>query len=136
LVAARSTHVQGQQADGGTRLNPGRIPQYPIPHGLPIHPAKLIPQRVHQRAGGGWKRIELDMSEIAAPVKPDEALALDEALARFEKLNPLAAHLMKLRYFVGLKHREAAGVLGISPRTANKLWRYARSWLLAEIRRE
>ena len=99
----------------------------------------LIERARHQatdRAGGDWQRIRLDLSEIAAPVKPAEALAVDAALPQLETVHPVAAQLVKLRYFVGLDHCETADVLGISPRTATNLWRYARTWLLAEIERE
>jgi RNA polymerase sigma factor (TIGR02999 family) len=97
---------------------------------------RILIERARHRTiehGGGRKRIPLNESEIAAPVKPDEAIAVDEALTRFETINPVAAQLVKLRYFVGLNHCETADVLGISPRQASKLWRYARTWLLAEI---
>jgi RNA polymerase sigma factor (TIGR02999 family) len=97
---------------------------------------RILIERARHRTiehGGGRKRIPLNESEIAAPVKPHEAIAVDEALKRFETINPLAAQLVKLRYFVGLNHRETADVLGISPRKATKLWTYARTWLLAEI---
>lgn len=89
--------------------------------------------RATQRAGRDWKRIKLDESVIAAPVRPAEALAVDAALKRLESVHPEAAQLVKLRYFAGLDHCETADVLGISPRSATKLWRYARTWLLAEI---
>jgi DNA-directed RNA polymerase specialized sigma24 family protein len=42
--------------------------------------------------------------------------------------------LVQLRYFGGLTLKQAAEVLGVSPRTADSWWAYARSWLLAELR--
>jgi DNA-directed RNA polymerase specialized sigma24 family protein len=48
---------------------------------------------------------------------------------------PEAAQLVKLRYFSGLTNAQAAELLQISERTAKRLWAYARSWLLEEMRR-
>ena len=62
-----------------------------------------------------------------------ELLALDEALDRLAAADPQAAELVKLRYFAGLTIPEAAAALGISPRTADRLWAYARAWLRAAI---
>ena len=83
-----------------------------------------------QRHGGGRRRLTLADLEVDAD-SPDEAvLALSEALDRLAAVNPRAAELVKLRYFAGLTGREAAGVLGISPRKADQVWAYARAWLL------
>jgi DNA-directed RNA polymerase specialized sigma24 family protein len=40
---------------------------------------------------------------------------------------------VKLRYFAGLSIAQTAEILGISPRTADRLWTYARAWLRREI---
>ena len=60
-------------------------------------------------------------------------LALDEALTRLAAVNPQAAQLVQLRYFAGLPIPEAAQTLGISPRTADRLWAYAKAWLRCAI---
>ena len=71
--------------------------------------------------------------EIVAPATPQQILAVDEALARFESVCHEAAELVKLRYFAGMTIPEAADALAISPRKANQLWAYARPCLLAEL---
>ena len=73
--------------------------------------------------------------EITPHVRPpsDDLLALDEALTRLAALNPVRAELVKLRFFAGLTTAQAAGVLGISPSTADNDWAYARCWLRLEI---
>ena len=86
--------------------------------------------------GGLGERVELEESALASPVKSEELLALDEALSRFAAEEPEAAQLVELRYFAGLGHQEAAEVLGISRRAADRLWTYARAWLLAEMGHE
>jgi RNA polymerase sigma factor (TIGR02999 family) len=83
--------------------------------------------------GGGRARVDLAGLEVAAPERQDDLLALDEALSQMAATDPQAAEPVKLRYFAGFTTRQAAEVLGVSPRTADFLWAYARSWLLAKI---
>jgi RNA polymerase sigma factor (TIGR02999 family) len=87
------------------------------------------------RHGGGLARAEVEPDEIAAPEgRPlDELLAVDAALDRLAAADPTAAELVKLRYFAGLSIAESAAILGVSPRTADRLWTYARAWLRREI---
>ncbi len=56
-------------------------------------------------------------------------MALDEALSALELKDELAANLVKLRFFAGLTMSQAADALGISLRTAERNWTYARTWL-------
>jgi RNA polymerase sigma factor (TIGR02999 family) len=85
------------------------------------------------KRGGGRTRQELDEEKLEAPQVPDELIALDEALSQLAATDSKAAELVKLRYFVGLPLPQAAEVLGISPRTADFLWAFARAWLLRTI---
>ena len=82
--------------------------------------------------GGGFVR-DLDAHDPACPERPEQLLALDEALSRLASANPQAAELVKLRYFAGFSNSEAAACLKISPRKANQVWAYARAWLREEL---
>jgi RNA polymerase sigma factor (sigma-70 family) len=83
--------------------------------------------------GGGHGRVDLD-SQAAVSAEPDQnLLALDDALARLEVDEPAAAEVVKLRYFAGLTIEEAAKALGISVRTANRHWAFARAWLYQQL---
>jgi RNA polymerase sigma factor (TIGR02999 family) len=90
------------------------------------------------KRGGQARRVDfehagvLDGGELASD---DRMIALDEALHRLAQLDRAKADLVKLRYFAGLTSKQAASVLGISPATADRYWRYARSWLRLEIER-
>jgi RNA polymerase sigma factor (TIGR02999 family) len=83
--------------------------------------------------GGG--RLHVDLPEdLAAPESHcDDLVALDEALTRLEGHDPDAARLVKLRYFAGLSHQEAAEALGISRGAADRLWALARAWLFRQL---
>ena len=97
----------------------------------------LVDRARHKRshkAGGGRARCDLDALEIALPEIPEDLLALDEALNKLAASDKKAADLVHLRFFAGLPLPEAARLLGISPRTADRLWAYARAWLHQEIR--
>ncbi len=91
--------------------------------------------RRKQRAkhGGDRQRIALDAAQPAAPDARHDLVALDAALTRLEAEDPQAAKLVELRHFTGLSVAEAAQALGISPRTADRVWSFARAWLHREL---
>jgi RNA polymerase sigma factor (TIGR02999 family) len=90
-------------------------------------------RRARAKHGGGRERVEFDASGIVAPELDENLIALDEALDRLAKEDPLSANVVKLRYFAGLTIPRAAEMLGISPRKADFLWSFARAWLRREI---
>jgi RNA polymerase sigma factor (TIGR02999 family) len=84
------------------------------------------------KRGGDRSRQELDV-EVPALGPNDDLIALDEALNKLAGTDRVAANLVQLRYFAGLTLPEAAEALGISERTAGRLWAVARAWLRREI---
>jgi RNA polymerase sigma factor (TIGR02999 family) len=89
-------------------------------------------KRAQKRGGCGERQ---PLQDVPAPTPDEELLALDEALQRLAAIDPVKAKLVELRYFAGLTGDQAAEVLGLSPRTADRHWAYARAWLQAEVRR-
>src|SRR5262245_60918569 len=89
----------------------------------------------HKR-GGGRERLDLDDLAVASPERPDNLLALDEALTRLAAVEPQAAELVRLRYFAGQTMSAAAELLGQSLRNTHRLWAYAKAWLLQELERD
>ena len=81
------------------------------------------------KRGGGAQRVELDEHLLAADDRVDELLAVHEALDELERHDAQAAALVKLRFFAGLEHQEAAELLGLGRRAADRLWLLARTWL-------
>ncbi len=82
-----------------------------------------------KKRGGDAKRVKLEDRHLAVDDRTDEVLAIDEALSELQRHDQQAAELVKLRYFVGMEHQEAAQLLGISRRAADRLWLLARTWL-------
>ena len=78
---------------------------------------------------GDKDREVLPEAQLAASEISDELISLDEALTQLAATDATAAELVKLRYFAGLTLAQAAEALGISARTADRTWVYARSWL-------
>jgi RNA polymerase sigma factor (TIGR02999 family) len=85
-----------------------------------------------QKRGGGRARLDLDQL-AASSERLDDVLDIDAALAGLADADPQAADLVKLRYFAGLSIPQAAAALGVSPRSADFLWAYARAWLLRSL---
>lgn len=86
--------------------------------------------------GGDFVRHDLDPDQVVATWSSPRLLALNEALERLAAIEPRAAEVVKLRYFAGLTVTEVAAALGISPRTADNDWAYARAWLVTATRDE
>lgn len=79
----------------------------------------------------GGRRVEL--ADVPALLPDDELLALDAALEKLASIKPDHARLVELRYFAGQTSDEAAAALGVSPATADRMWRFARAWLQMEM---
>lgn len=98
---------------------------------------RILIERARHKAtakrGGELRRIDLEQVSAIEDGREAELLALDEALTEFERHDPQAAGLVKLRYFAGLSHQEAAAALGIGRRAADRLWALARAWLYQRL---
>ena len=87
------------------------------------------------KRGGNLERVDFDSLELQSPMPDEDLLALNEALNRLETVDTRAAEMVKLCFFVGLTQEEAARELSISLSTAERVWGFARSWLLREVRK-
>lgn len=85
------------------------------------------------KRGSGVAHEELQEDRLAQVLPAEELLAVDEALELLTKEDPAAADLVKYRYFVGMSMAEAASTMGLSLRTAERTWAYAKAWLRRQI---
>ena len=101
---------------------------------------RILVERARRKAavihGGGLRRIDLNQVDVAAETDCDVLLLVDEALTALAERNPIAAQLIKLRFFVGLPNAQAAEMLEVPERTATRVWTYARAWLYREIQKK
>jgi RNA polymerase sigma factor (TIGR02999 family) len=88
------------------------------------------------KRGAGATKLPLQESLAIGVDRSHELVEIDEALTELEQHDAQAAALVKLRYFAGLEHQEAAAILGISRRAADRLWLLARTWLYRALRSE
>jgi RNA polymerase sigma factor (TIGR02999 family) len=88
------------------------------------------------KRGGQAVREELHETDIAGPELNEDVLAVSDVLDILAGVDPVAANLVKLRFFAGLTMGEIAEVLGMSVRSAQEIWAYARSWLKNKMRPE
>jgi RNA polymerase sigma factor (TIGR02999 family) len=91
-------------------------------------------QRASGKRGGEFRHVTLDGEVPAADERSAELVALDDALAELEKVNPRGSRVVELRYFGGMNNREAAVVLQVSETTVERDWRLARAWLYRELK--
>jgi RNA polymerase sigma factor (TIGR02999 family) len=85
------------------------------------------------RRGGDRMRIAADLDGLASPQDAPDVLAVDDALRELAERDPPVAKLVELKYFGGLTLKEAAATLGVSSRTADNYWAYAKAWLHQSI---
>lgn len=90
-------------------------------------------RRNRLKRGGDREREEVDLGDVAAPQPREDLLELDEALDKLAGVDAEAVSLVQLRYFAGLSMPEAAQALNLSPRSADRLWAYAKAWLKDEL---
>lgn len=85
------------------------------------------------RHGGDRDRIDLDAIDPASLKADEKLLGLNEGLASLEIEQQVAAEVVKLRYFAGLTTEQCAELLGISVRTVQRHWKFARAYLQQTI---
>jgi RNA polymerase sigma factor (TIGR02999 family) len=94
---------------------------------------EIARQKASLKRGGDRDRLDVVDSLLVSPEPREDLVALDAALTKLAQTDQQAAELVQLRYFAGLPLREAAEILGMAPRTADRLWAFAKAWLHDEI---
>jgi RNA polymerase sigma factor (TIGR02999 family) len=94
---------------------------------------EIARQKASFKRGGDRDRVDVVEILLAVPEPREDLVALDTALTKLKETDKQAAELVQLRYFGGLPMRDIAEILDISPRTADRLWAFAKAWLHQEI---
>jgi RNA polymerase sigma-70 factor (ECF subfamily) len=95
-----------------------------------VHHAR---RRNAQKRGGGWRRVTLSIALARGTNSELEIFAVHESLDKLAEDDPRAARVAELRLFAGLLHRDIAYLLGVSTRTVEGDWAFARRWLSREL---
>jgi RNA polymerase sigma factor (TIGR02999 family) len=85
------------------------------------------------KGGGDFERIDIEDLELVETTPDDRILMIDEALTRLEESDPESARIVTMKFFGGFTNREIAENLGISERTVERQWAYARNSLFRMI---
>ena len=88
------------------------------------------------KCGGGHDRLNVDDLDLAAATPDDKILLIDDALARLEAEDPESARVITLKFFGGLTNKEVAKTLGVTERTVEREWAYAKACLYQMIQEE
>ncbi len=91
-------------------------------------------KRGNQKRGGGVEKVPLT-EELPIPERPDDLVALDEALDMLARLDPRRGKVVELKVFGGLSVEEIAEALEVSPDTIKRDWKLAKAWLGRELRK-
>ena len=95
-----------------------------------------VRSKARLKRGGGQLRLDIDQVDVPAPSPDEKILLIDEALQKLEKENPEKARIVVLKFFGGLTDFEAAEQLGVTERTVERHWAYAKAWLMREIQEQ
>ncbi|MDX2017543.1 MAG: ECF-type sigma factor [Planctomycetota bacterium] len=86
------------------------------------------------KRGGDHSRVPLEDLSVAVDRSPDEIVGVDTALSKLEKVDPRSATVVSMRFYLGLGFSEIAFALGVTERTVERDWAFARRWLAQELR--
>ena len=86
------------------------------------------------KRGGHQQRLDIDQLELAATTPDEKVLLIDDALERLQLQDPEKARVVTLKFFGGLTNQQVAESLGVTERTVERHWAYAKAWLFQSIR--
>jgi len=93
-------------------------------------------QKLSLKRGGGLEKVVIDYLDIPAATVDDRVLLVDQSLERLEQEDPESARVITLKFFGGLTNREVAKILGITERSVERQWAYAKTCLFEMIQSE
>ena len=90
-------------------------------------------KRLAEKRGGDWVKTQIDDKPIGLDARPEELMALDQALDRLNEVDERLRSLVEYRFFGGMTETEIADILGVTTRTVQRDWAKARAWLYREL---
>jgi RNA polymerase sigma factor (TIGR02999 family) len=92
-------------------------------------------RRLRLKRNEGHRPVSLQHDPLDGDRDPGDVLGIHEALERLSGVDPRKAQVVEYRYFAGLTGDQTAEALGVSPRTVDSEWEFARAWLHRELRK-
>lgn len=101
---------------------------------------RILTDRARRRSrikrGGDMVRVGMTVAEAALAVPEDQVVLIDEALERLEEVDPVRARVVMLKFFGDMSNREVAEELGVTERSVERYWAFAKAWLFREVSRQ
>jgi RNA polymerase sigma factor (TIGR02999 family) len=91
-------------------------------------------RKARLKRGSNPTRVDLEHVELAATTPDEKVLLIDDAVDRLQAVDPEKARVVVLKFFGGRTNHEVAECLGVTERTVERHWAYARAWLFQCIR--
>ena len=91
-------------------------------------------RRSRLKHGSGSEHVDLARIDLPGPMRDERLLAVNEALAQLEREDPAKARIVLLKFFGGLTNAEVAETVGLTERSVERQWAFARVWLLRTMR--
>jgi len=92
--------------------------------------------RIAQKRGGNQVLATFIDDKMKRESKPEELIALDEALTTLAQINERQSKIIEHWFFVGLKQEEIAEILNVSLPTVRRDFRLAKAWLSRELKQD
>jgi len=88
------------------------------------------------KRGGDQVRVDSEQIELAATTPDEKVLLINDALEQFQVEDPEKAQVVVMKFFGGRTNHEVAESLGVTERTVERHWAYAKAWLFQRIRKQ
>jgi RNA polymerase sigma factor (TIGR02999 family) len=86
--------------------------------------------------GGGWVQMDIEGLSLATAAPDDKVILINDALERLEAEDPARAKIVVMKFFGGLTNQEVATILGVTERTVERQWAFAKAWLFQNIQEQ
>jgi RNA polymerase sigma factor (TIGR02999 family) len=93
-------------------------------------------QKLSLKRGGGLEKVSIEDMDLPASTIEDRVLLVDQSLERLEQEDPESARVITLKFFGGLTNKEVAKILGVTERSVERHWAYAKACLFEMIQAE
>lgn len=93
-------------------------------------------RKARSKRGGDFIRVGMAHVDEVPADPEDQVLLIDEAIARLEQIDPICARVVILKFFGDLSNKEVAAELGVSERSVERYWAFAKAWLFREVSKQ
>lgn len=88
------------------------------------------------KRGQNLRIVSIDDVDVSSGDVDDRLLMIDEVMKRFEKEDPESAEIVNLKFFGGLTNQQIAELRGVTERTIQRHWTFAKSCLYQMLQEE